>query len=137
MKLKDFTSAKYTRKEAAKKSVHNFCENCGRANPEMDEGYTVCCNEPAVDWQTALKIAKQNDILEYLNIRYKDTSSHGNLGCGNNCTFELGGKNKSFTLNMYKSEKDLIDDLKLNLKGIRGDKTVPLTPIANKLSKGN
>jgi hypothetical protein len=126
MKLKDFTSTKYTRKEATKKSVYNFCENCGRPNPEMVEGYTVCCNELAVDWQTALKIAKQNDILEYLNIRYKDISFHGDLRISNNCTFVLGGKNKSFTLNMYKAEKDLIEDLKSNLKGIRGDKTVPL-----------
>jgi hypothetical protein len=135
MKLKDFTSAKYTRKEAAKKSVHNFCENCGRSNPEMDEGYTVCCNEPAVDWQTALKIAKQNDICEYLNLRYKEVGTHGNLGNSNTCTFVLGGKNKSFTMNMYKAEKDLIEDLKINLKGIRSDKIIPLTPIVNRMKK--
>jgi hypothetical protein len=34
---------------------------------------------------------------------------------------------------MYKAEKDLIEDLKSNLKGIRGDKTVPLMPIVNQL----
>ncbi len=133
MKLKDFSNAKQVRKNASKKTVHNFCENCLRPNPTMDDGYTTCCNECAVDWQTALKIAKQSDIIDYLGIRYIDVSSHGNLGIGNNCTFSLGGKKESFTLSMYKDEKDLIEDLKINLKGIRSDKIVPLTPIVNRL----
>lgn len=24
------------------------CETCGKVNPEEEEGYTLCCNEPVV-----------------------------------------------------------------------------------------
>ena len=25
------------------------CESCGRENPNTDDGYTTCCNEPTCD----------------------------------------------------------------------------------------
>ena len=29
--------------------MKQHCESCGEVNPETDDGYTVCCNEPCCD----------------------------------------------------------------------------------------
>lgn len=34
------------------KKVAPHCENCGDENPETDDGYTTCCNEPICDGYT-------------------------------------------------------------------------------------
>jgi hypothetical protein len=116
MKLKDFT----TSKRVAKTGKNNgFCECCLQPNPDTDDGYTTCCNECVVDSHSALKLAKQEDIMNFLNTKF-NVSSHGDIrGYDSKITFELTNKNKKFILDMDKSYDSLITDLKSNIKGLK------------------
>lgn len=116
MKLKDFT----TSKRVANTGKNNgFCESCLQSNPDLEDGYTTCCNECCVDSHTALKLAKQEDIMQYLNTKF-NVSSHGDIrGYNSKITFELESKKKSFILDMNKSYDSLITDLKSNIKGLK------------------
>jgi len=105
-------------KKYSKKSVM-FCENCLNINPEMEDGYTLCCNELRVTYPIALRMAKQNDILNALQLKFK-ASSNGDLrGWNSKATFELPNKKKSFQLNMEDTEKGLNETLSLAIKGLK------------------
>lgn len=121
MKLKDFKNTKVMKKEVGKKSFRNACESCLNVNPPMEDGYTVCCNECAVDGQTAMKMAKQEDIQRFLSTKFKDVSSHGNVSSTGKATFVLPTKKKEFTLYLNQTEDYLCNSILTEIKGLRKD----------------
>ena len=101
-------------KEMKKIKSDCFCECCLRANPEMYDGYTVCCNELCINKEDALKEAKLTDILNALRKKY-NVSSYGEM---NRKVFKF--ENKEFTLNLRRDIDVLLEEIKANTKGLRG-----------------
>jgi len=96
-----------------------FCEGCLGVNPEMEQGYTQCCNELRITYPIALRMAKQEDILNALQLKFT-ASSNGDLRMYSSiANFVLPIKEKKFSLNMEHTEKDLIKELSENIKGLR------------------
>lgn len=124
MKLKDFKLTKQVIASAKKKGTHSFCECCLSPNPELDDGYTICCNEPSVDKNTALMNAKTTDIQNYLSIKWKTRSflSNNSSRRANLITFVLENKNKSFDIYVDSSEEDIIKNVLEATKGLKKDK---------------
>ncbi len=75
MKSSDFTNYRKVLDESLGNCVHEFCENCLAPNPEVDDGYTECCNERVIGVATAKIVAKRTDIHAYFESKYDDVSS--------------------------------------------------------------
>ena len=95
-----------------------FCESCLGMNPEIEDGYTACCNERQVDKEEALGNAKQTDIQAFLDTKF-ECYSHGG---GRRKTFVLEKKDKEFTIDTQgDSIEYIIDTVKREIKGLRSD----------------
>jgi predicted AlkP superfamily phosphohydrolase/phosphomutase len=115
MKLKDF---KETKRLLLKGEEGSFCESCFQKNPEVEEGYTMCCNERIVDFEEALTNAKQDDIIKFLSTKFKVNSN----GIGYSKIFNLKNKNKSFEIYLKETNlKKIIEEVKENIKGLRSE----------------
>lgn len=124
MKLKDFKITKQVITAAKKKGTYSFCECCLSTNPELDDGYTTCCNEPSIDKDTALMNAKTTDIQNFLSTKWKTRSflSNNSSRKANLITFVLENKNKSFDIYVDISEEDIIKNVLEATKGLKKDK---------------
>jgi hypothetical protein len=119
LKLKNFSNTKTLKKEVKKKSFICACESCFAINPDIEEGYTTCCNECCAPSQTIIKLAKQEDILNFLRSKFNNVSSSGNLSYSDKVVFTIPNKNKQFNLYMNASEESLIEQIALEIKGLR------------------
>jgi hypothetical protein len=120
MKLKDFKITKVMIKEVAKKRFQGACESCFMINPIMEDGYTICCNECRVDGKTAIRLAKREDIHNFLNTKFKNVSSNGSNSEAY-CNFELPTKSKKIKILLDQTESGICEQLLTNIKGLRKD----------------
>lgn len=109
MKITDFK----TLEDVNKHSNGSFCQNCLDFEPEDDEGYTECCNEPCVDKKEAIMLAKRYDIQNYLHEHYSDVGSHLPSGQSRLVRFEIDGKDVDLSMNLSP------EDLALSINNIK------------------